>query len=421
MQIRRVTRVLLLLKSESYRAGEFIAAAAKLGVDLVVGSDKANVLADFRRGSTLELDFQAVEASTRDIAGFHLERPLDAVVAVEDEGTVLAARAAATLGLSANPEEAAVAARNKFIFREVTSSAGIAGPWYRQFPFESDPAQVAREVPYPCVLKPLFLSAGRGVIRADNEAEFVAAFERIAVLLRDPEIKALGGPDAEALLVEGFIPGAEVALEGLLDEGEFRLLAFFDKPDPLDGPFFEETLLITPSRHGESAQNAALELAGRAVKALGLRTGPVHVELRLAGDTATLLEVAPRSIGGHCSRILTFGVDMSLEELVLRQALGIVTQDGIAPRDMARERRAAGVMMIPIPGAGRLEAVEGLKQARSVAGIEDVEITIPVTQEVVPLPEGNRYLGFIFAKGESPEQVEAALRQAHGKLGFTIR
>lgn len=219
---------------------------------------------------------------------------------------------------------------------------------------------------------------------------------------------------AEHVLVEAFMPGREVAIEGLVRDGKLHLLAFFDKPDPMDGPYFEETIFVTPSRHSAKAQARALALANESVLALGLRTGPVHVELRIDGDQPMLLEVAPRTIGGHCSRVLNFSAGMSLEELVLRQALGF------APEDIQAGKAAAGVMMIPIPSAGTLIEVQGLEQARAIEGIWEVEISIPLTQQVVPLPEGYRYLGFIFARGESPDFVEKALRKAHGILKFTI-
>lgn len=415
MSLRPKRRVLVIMKSESYKAEDFIAAARRLGIELIVGSDHADVLAGFRGNHTLQLDFNALEGSVREIAAFHLERPLEAVVAVEDEGAVLAARAARMLGFAANPEESVVAARNKAMMREVLAAGGMESPWFRRYPLKSDPAAAAREAPYPCVLKPLFLAASRGVIRADNEEEFVAAFHRIAAILDDAQLQALGGEDAGALLVEAFIPGAEVALEGMLKDGALQLLALFDKPDPLDGPHFEETIYVTPSRLPREIQTRALALATEGVRCLGLRNGPVHVEMRVHGGAVRLLEVAPRSIGGHCSRVLNFGAGMSLEELILRQALGM------APDAAERERNAAGVMMIPIPNGGRLQAVAGLEQAKGVDGIVGVEITIPISQQVVPLPEGNRYLGFIFAKGEAPETVEDALRRAHRELKFTIR
>lgn len=412
--MRPIQRVLLVMKSESYKARDFIQAAAKLGIDLIVGTDQPDVLAEFKSGRTLHLNFNDIDDGVRVITEYHLDRPIDAVVAVEDEGTVMAARAGRRLGLAANPEESVVAAENKAVMREVLAAAGLEGPWHRQFSLTSNPERCAAEVSFPCVLKPLFLAGSRGVIRACNEVEFTAAFRRIEEILNDPALQARGGSMAGQILVEAFIPGREVALEGLIGEGEFRLLAFFDKPEPMDGPFFEETLFITPSRHSPAVQARALSLAGESVKALGLRTGAVHVELRIEGDVPRLLEVSPRTIGGHCSRILNFGAGMSLEELVLRQALGM------APEGIEREDSAAGVMMIPIPRAGTLGGVAGLDQAKAVDCIVEIEISIPLGGEIVTLPEGYRYLGFIFAKGDNPDQVEGALRDAHQLLRFTI-
>ena len=408
-------RVLLLMGTETYRATDFLQAARKLGVDVVVGTDAPDPLAGLNPGGLISLDFQNREDATRRIVDYHGTMPLDALVSVDDSATALAARAGEALRLPGNSEEATISAADKFVFREIMQAAGLSSPWFRTFPLTDDPAEVARAVPYPCVLKPLFLSASRGVIRADDAAEFQAAFRRVAHLLADPELKARGGPAAEALLVESFMPGSEVALEGMVRDGEFRLLAFFDKPDALDGPFFEETLFVTPSRHAPDLQARAVAVAAQGARALGLRTGPVHAELRLNGETPYLLEMATRSIGGHCSRALRFGADMTLEELILRQALGE------APNRIERERRAAGVMMIPIPAGGRLQGVQGLEQARAVPGITEVEITIPLTQEVVPWPEGHRYLGFIFAKEDTPQAVEQALRMAHRRLSFDIK
>ena len=215
------------------------------------------------------------------------------------------------------------------------------------------------------------------------------------------------------MLVEDYIPGAEVALEGLLDDGRLRTLALFDKPDPLDGPYFEETLYVTPSRLPAEAQAAIERAAAAAAASLGLRQGPIHAELRWNEGGAFLIEVAARSIGGLCSRTLRFGTDMSLEELILRQALGL-------PIDAARQGRAGGVMMIPIPAAGHLRRVEGVDAAAAVPGVETVEITARMNHPLIPLPEGDSYLGFIFARGETPAEVEAALRAAHARLAFEI-
>jgi biotin carboxylase len=265
------------------------------------------------------------------------------------------------------------------------------------------------------VLKPLVLSASRGVIRADSEAEFVAAFTRIAALLETPEVRQHHPDGRDRILVEDFIPGTEVALEGLLNHGELNTLAIFDKPDPLDGPFFEETIYVTPSRLPLETQRAIERCVARAASALGLEGGPVHAEVRLNQQGPWLIEIAARSIGGLCSRTLRFGTGMTLEEIILRHALDLPIAS------IEREHRAAGVMMIPIPRGGVLEDVGGLEAARAVAGIEDVTISIHKGEEVVPLPEGARYLGFIFARGATPADAERALRNAHARLSFVIR
>ena len=215
--------------------------------------------------------------------------------------------------------------------------------------------------------------------------------------------------------MERFIPGVEVALEGLLNHGELNTLALFDKPDPLDGPFFEETIYVTPSRLPAETQRAIQVCAARAATALGLRDGPVHAELRLDAEGPLMLEIAARSIGGLCSRTLRFGTGLTLEEIILRHALGLPIES------LEREGRAAGVMMIPIPRAGTLEGVEGLDEARAVPLIEDLTISAHTGEELVPLPEGHRYLGFIFSRADTPAQAEAALRQAHACLSFVIR
>jgi biotin carboxylase len=298
--------------------------------------------------------------------------------------------------------------------REVLKSSGFPSPGFRSVSVADDPRSVAAGVRYPCVLKPLALSASRGVIRADDAAQFAAAFDRIATLLRRPEVAAQSGAAARQILVEDYLPGAEVAAEGLLARGRLRLLALFDKPDPLVGPFFEETLYVTPSRLDASRQRAVVESVAQVAAALGLTDGPVHAELRVNQGGAWMLEIAPRSIGGLCSRALRFGDGVSLEELILRHALGLEVDS------LEREAAASGVMMIPIPRAGVLRQVSGEEEARAVRGVEDIRITIPVGHELVPLPEGARYLGFIFSRADTPEEVEAALREAHRRLGFVI-
>ena len=335
------------------------------------------------------------------------------MIGADDETTVLAALAGAALELRHNPVQSARATRDKYEMRRRLSAAGLHGPHFRRVGLDEAPEQVAKEVAYPCVLKPVSLSASRGVLRADDGGEFCAAFRRIAAILARPDAIDRGG-DVEHLLVEEYMPGDEVALEGLLDEGELRVLALFDKPDPLEGPTFEETLYVTPSSLGESVQSTIADEVARGCRALGLREGPVHAELRLQNGRPSLLEVAARSIGGLCARTLRFGAGVSLEELILRHALGL---DLGAPR---REAVAAGVMMIPVPKAGVLQEVLGIEEARAVPGIEEVTLTVRRGSELEPLPEGHRYPGFIFARAESTERVERALRDAHERLTFVV-
>jgi len=411
-------RLLLLIPTTTYRTEDFVEAARRLDVDLVIASDRPNVMSGEYPDHLLTLPFADPASAAREMREYASRRPLDAVVPVDDATTVVASAIGEALGLRVNPLAAARATRNKRVMRELLARAGVPSPPFTVVSVDDDPRRVAHGVRYPCVLKPLVLAASRGVIRADDETAFVAAFERIRAVLRAPDVAELG-EGTDAILVEGFVPGAEVALEGLLEDGVLRPLALFDKPDPLDGPFFEETIYVTPSRLPAATQAAIGEATARAARALGLTDGAVHAELRLrrAGDDVqpVVLEVAARSIGGLCGRTLRFGTGMSLEELILRRALGRPVGS------FERERAAAGVMMIPIPRGGRLEEVRGLDEARAVAQIEDVTISLHKGQEVVPLPEGSRYLGFIFSRAATPDRAEAALREAHRHLQFVIR
>jgi biotin carboxylase len=405
----RPRRVLLLASAHSYRVQAFVAAGERLGVETPVAVDMPPELAALW-GQRLGVPFADRARAIAAIAGYAAERPLAAILAVDDSGSLLAAEASAALGLPHNAPDAALAARNKHAMRQRLRDGGVPVPEFRLCSTGDDLAQLAREVPYPCVVKPLELNGSRGVIRADDPAAFIAAAERLAALLHaiDPD------PGTKPFLVEAFIPGVEVALEGLLDDGRLQVLALFDKPDPLDGPFFEETLYVTPSRLPGAAQAAIVTCAAQAAAALGLRMGPLHAELRLNDAGPWLVEVAGRSIGGNCSKTLRFGTDSTLEELILRQACGLPIES------LSRQGAAGGVMMIPIPGAGILRGVAGVAEAAAVPGIEAVEITARLHYPLVPLPEGDSYLGFIFARGATPEAVEAALRAAHAKLRFKI-
>jgi len=401
-------RILLLMAAKTYRAKAFMTAARRLGVDVVVGSDEPGPLSRRTNGAQIGLDLGRPARSATKIVQIAEERPFDAIVNVDDATTVVAAQAATRLGLVSNSVDAARITRDKYLARRALQRAGLLHPRFRRITVDADPKVEARRAPFPCVLKPVAQSASRGVIRANDPTEFQAAFQRIAAML------AADGKGQRKIVVEAFIPGPEVALEGLLDRGTLRVLALFDKPDPLDGPFFEETIYVTPSRHSEAVQSQIVETVERAAAAFGLRHGPIHAELRLSPDGPVILEVAARSIGGLCSNALRFGVDMSLEELILRHAadLEIPTYD--------REQAASGAMMLPIPRGGVLRRVLGREEALAVRLVEGAEITIPIGQPVVPLPEGDRYLGFVFARGRTPEEVEAALREAHRRLTFQI-
>ena len=407
-------RLLLLMTTTTYRASAFLEAGRRLAVPVVVGSDRDQVLAGANPGGHLTLDFLAPEEASRAIVEFARRYPIRAVVSADDDGAILGAMAAAALELPHNSVDAVAAARSKHRMREVLAAAGAPSPRFAVFSIDDDPWDVAGRVSFPCVVKPLFLSASRGVIRANDPVEFAAAFHRLAAILRRPEVAAQGGPLARQVLVETYIPGVEVAVEGLLSRGQFRVLAIFDKPDPLEGPFFEETFYVTPSRLAASVQQSIVACTAQAVAALGLEHGPIHAELRVNDQGPWILEIAPRSIGGLCSRALRFGEDISLEELILRHAMGLEVDS------LVRERQAAGVMMIPIPRAGVLREVRGQEEARTVPGVEEIRLTVPVGQPVVPLPEGSRYLGFIFARDDTPDRVEAALREAHRRLEFII-
>jgi biotin carboxylase len=409
-----VARVLLLLPTTSYKTPDFLAAARELHVEVTVASEEPSTLERVNPGGLLTLDFRDPEECARRAAQFARTYPMDAVVGVDEDTAVAAAVIARALGLAHNPVHATVAARHKATMRQLLAEAGVPSPGHRVFDRDEDPRQAAKQVRFPCILKPTFLAASRGVIRANGPEEFAAAWARINRLLDDPEVAAKGGGAAREILVEDFISGSEVALEGLLRQGELKVLALFDKPDPLEGPYFEETIYVTPSRLGGQVQERIAQVASHGALALGLRDGPLHAELRVNQSGPWLIEMAARSIGGLCSRTLRFGTGMSLEELILRHAL---RREMPGPE---REQRAAGVMMIPIPRAGVLEEVRGLPEARAVPGIEDVTISAHIGQTLVPLPEGSRYPGFIFSRADTPERAEAALREAHALLKFVV-
>jgi biotin carboxylase len=407
-------RVLLLMATRTYRARAFMRAARRLDAAVVVGSERRQALARAKPGATLTLDFRHPDRSVQQIVEAARAQPFDAVVGVDDDTTVIATMASAALGLPHNAVEAVRATRDKHTMRRLLTAAGAPSPWFELIPLDADLRAVAARLRYPCVVKPLFLSASRGVIRANDGDEFVRAVARVRAILEAPDVADQGGEDAHRVLIEGYIPGVEVALEGILVGGRLKPLAIFDKPDPLDGPYFEETIYVTPSRLPDADQRLIIAATQQAAAALGLREGPVHAELRLNETGAWIVEIAARSIGGLCSDTLEFSGGISLEELILLHAVGADVSR------FEREQQPSGVMMLPIPRRGVLRAVGGVEEARALPGITDVTISIPIGDEVVPLPEGHRYLGFVFARAETPAAVEAILREAQRRLVFEI-
>ncbi len=401
-------RVLLLLPTATYRTEAFLDAARTLGVETVCASERPNVFEAQAPDTLLTLDFGDARRAAETARRFSRDHPIDAVVGVDDLTVMAAAAIAERLGLPSSSVSAVAATRDKHVMRRRLASAGVPVPTFWPVSLDEDPGVSGGRVTYPCVLKPLGLSASRGVIRADTPAQFVAAVHRITRILAD------AGDPSRTLLAEEFVPGPEVALEGLLVGGALQTLALFDKPDPLDGPFFEETIYVTPSRLPAPVQERIGRVVAQAAAALGLAEGPVHAEIRINSRGPWVIEVAARSIGGLCSRALRFGTGMTLEELILRHALGRKIQS------YDRERPAAGVMMIPIPRAGVLEGFAGKEAAEAIPGVEEIAITAHRGQELLPLPEGWQYLGFIFARADTPEEVDQALRQAHARLHFSI-
>lgn len=373
---------------------------------MVVGSEHRQAMARSMGDRAVVVPLASPIAAVEAIVALHCRTPLDAVLAVDDQGIVIAAQAAERLGLRHNAPDAVTATRDKAVMRERLAAASLPQPSFRIVPPGSDATVATAEIGYPCVMKPVSRSASQGVIRVDNVEQAYRALGRI---------RAIVGDCPEPLVVEQFVPGSEVALEGLLVNGRLDVLAVFDKPDPLDGPYFEETIYVTPSRHATSVLAQVVKITARAAEALGLREGPVHAELRI-GPTGvvSILELAARSIGGLCSRSLGFGVGVSLEEIIIRHALGMELEG------LARESQASGVMMLPIQSAGVLIRVSGQEQALAVDGVVGVEITIPPGREVLPLPEGDRYLGFIFARGGTAQDVEDTLRRAESCLDVQL-
>ncbi|HET7259068.1 MAG TPA: ATP-grasp domain-containing protein [Candidatus Acidoferrum sp.] len=412
-------RFLIFSAKLGYQTRSFDEAAKKLGVELAFVTDRCHQLDDPWGDRAIPAHFESPDAAAKAVLESVRGQNVSGILALGDRPASTAARVARGLGIPYNHPAAVEACRNKLRMRDVFREAGLRVPWFRAVALSPAPEPALLGVSYPCVLKPLSLSASQGVIRANSREEFTAGAKRIRQLLEAPEIRATREPNLDQILVEGYIPGREVAVEALLTDGKLRVLAIFDKPDPLEGPYFEETIYVTPSRLAESQQQEIERTAGDAVRALGLSHGPIHAEFRINDDGVWPLEVAPRPIGGLCARALRFAANatspaIGLEELLLRHALGMPGSD------WPRERAASGVMMIPVPKSGVLEKIEGESSARSVPGITGCEITARLHDYIAAWPEGSSYLGFLFAEAETPSEVEEALRIAHAKLHFSL-
>jgi biotin carboxylase len=412
-----MTRVLLLATTTGYQTRMFSEAAARMGVELIYATDRCDQLEDPWRDGAIPVRFHEEWRSVDVLLKALEQRPVDAVVAVGDRPTVLAAYLARLLGLPSNPPEAAIAARDKRLMRERLKAAGLPTPWFFAVPVGADAGHVLGRVRFPVVIKPTVLSASRGVIRADDPLSFATAFDRVRRLLASPEVRDMRDPEADVVQVEEYIDGREFALEGLLEAGKLRTLAIFDKPDPMDGPFFEETIYVTPPRLDESGQRQISDAVAAAARALGLLHGPIHAECRVGRRGVVVLEVAARPIGGLCAKAIRLqrGADvMGYEEFLLRHALGEPMHE------WRLESRASAVMMIPIPRSGVYRRVDRIVEAGAVAHVTEIAITAKPDQQLLALPEGASYLGFIFAGAPSPAEAEAALREAHRHLQFTI-
>ena len=434
--VQRNKRVLLFAAKLGYQTRSFDEVARKLGLDLTFVTDRCHQLDDPWGDRAIPVHFETPEVAAYEVlqAVRSSNTSPDGILVLGDRPAVAAAYVARGLALPYNHPAAVEACRSKLRMREIFREAGLPTPWFRSVSLHPVPEPALLGISYPCVLKPLSLSASQGVVRASNRAEFLVAAERIRRLLASPEIAATREPHLDQIIVEGFIPGKEVAVEGLITDGALRILAIFDKPDPLDGPYFEESIYVTPSRLPEAQLRAIERRAKEAVRALGLSHGPIHAEFRINDERLSderlnyegvwPLEVAPRPIGGLCARALHF-IDRSgrvgspdeaigLEELLLRHSVSLPGSD--APREF----RAAAVMMIPVPRSGILESITGEKEVRATTNITELHITARLHDYISAWPEGSSYLGFLFAQANTPADAEAALREAHAKLKFTL-
>lgn len=402
--------VILIIPSASYRTSAFINAVEKLDLKVLVISDKSQVFSGKYPDNLLIMNFHHWNDRLDEISQWSERNGLKAVIGVDEESIVLAANLSKFLKVEHNSVESVLLTKDKYLMRIELKKAEVNSPWFKRFSIHDSTNKIINEISLPCVIKPTFLSASRGVIRVNTIKELANGIKTINELFSLEEIRERGGEKSDWILVEEYIPGKEVAIEGIVSEGKLKVLALFDKPEPLEGPTFEETIIVTPSALSEKNQLSLFETAQNAVKALGIVMGPVHVEVRINSSGNYILECASRSIGGLCSKVLEFQGGMSLEELILRSYLG---------RNVEKSKLtgfARGVMMMPTEKMGILKEMRGVEDALNVKGVTDLQITVKPGEKLEPLPKGDRYLGFIFAEDKDQELVIKALKKAWLKI-----
>lgn len=401
--------LLLIAPANSYRIAPYLKAALNLGLKVLVASNsKYSLVPEIALGVTVDFNNQS-EAQSLILKAIKDLR-IQCVLATDDSCVSLSSHIAQHLGLAHNQPSATKLTSRKDLARKATQIAGRNTPEFNIINLHQA-SQFSRSINYPVVIKPLNLSASKGVIRANDPEQFIAACLTINTILSRSNVT---GFERDNVLVETYLEGPEFAIDGILIDGDFHLLAIFDKPEPLTGPYFEETYYLTPSQLTQSHQAALIEEVARSCDAYNLKQGPIHAEARITKNGIFLIELAARTIGGQCGQLIEFSLQQKLEEVIIRGLCG-------EPPNLPPKPTPAGVLMIPVETAGILKRVEGLTAAMQVEFIQDIEIHIQEGYELLPLPEGSSYLGFIFAQAPTQGQAFNALKKAHQMLRFVTQ
>lgn len=355
---------------------------------------------------------QAIEQALR----LHEQTSIGAVLGYEEDATLTVAHIAAALGLPAHPVAAAEAALDKPMMKQRFAAAGIPAADFIVAADEDEAVAWAEAGGYPVVVKPCRGSASQGVIRANDEHTLRQAYRRLRRIIRDHELDN-GGRPPSAHLVERYLPGSELSCELLLQYGAPEVITEFGKPLPLTGPYFEESIYLTPPALGAALRREVHELSMAAAKALGFYHGPAHCEIRLTPDGPKVLEIAGRLLGGACAGSFRDRLGEDLDALLLRSALG----ERITLPAPADDAPTVGALMIPVPGEGRVVAVRGDDGARRVPGVRDVSLQTEPGEIVVPFPEQACYaVGFVSASGPDEAAVVGSLGQAAAQISLEL-